>query len=92
MKIGKFGLLFSLCLLGAAAPGHAASCSTKPLEIRSVSEGGATIELNDGSRWAVKRTDQVFARVWLHAENVLICEGGLMKPNDARPISATRIQ
>lgn len=75
MKIGKIGLLFSLWLLGAAAPGHAASCSTKP-RILSVSEGGATIELNDGSRWAVERTDQVFARVWLHAESVLVCEGG----------------
>jgi len=70
----------------------ATNCNSTPLEIRSVSEGGSSIELNDGSRWAVERTDQVFARVWLHAEKVLVCEGGLMKPNDARPISAKRVQ
>ena len=78
--------------LSLSSPGMAAECSPTAMEIRSVSEGGSTIELNDGSRWAVERTDQVFARVWLHAEKVLVCEGGLMKPNDVRPISAKRIQ
>ncbi|MDW9359074.1 hypothetical protein [Sinorhizobium meliloti] len=90
--IVKQGLIAVCCLLGMIAPAQAASCGAKPLEIRTVAEGGTIIELNDGSRWAVERADQVFARVWLQAENVLVCEEGLMKPNDARPISATRIQ
>lgn len=90
--IVKRGIIAACCVLGVTASAQAASCGAKPLEIRSVAEGGTIIELNDGSRWVVERADQVFSRVWLHAENVLVCEGGLMKPNDARPISATRIQ
>ncbi|MDW9776419.1 hypothetical protein GOA89_32530 [Sinorhizobium meliloti] len=90
--IVKQGLIAVCCLLGVTAPAQAASCGAKPLEIQSVAEGGTTIELNDGSLWAVERADQVFARVWLHAEDVLVCEDGLMKPTDARPISAKRIQ
>lgn len=85
-------LIAALLVVPLSTPGIAADCSSRELEIRSVSEGGSSIELNDGSRWAVERADQVFARVWLHAEKVLVCEGGLMKPNDARPISAKRIQ
>lgn len=85
-------LIAALLALPLSTPAVAAECNPKPMEIRSVSEDGSTIELNDGSHWAVERADRVFARVWLHAENVLVCDGGLMKPNDARPISAKRIQ
>ncbi|AYM66167.1 hypothetical protein G6L68_25115 [Agrobacterium fabrum] len=85
-------LIAAICCLPLSTSVIAAECNSKPKEIRSVSEDGSTIVLNDGSQWAVERADQVFARVWLHAENVLVCEGGLMKPIDARPISAKRIQ
>jgi len=84
--------VIALTILSLSTPAIAANCSSTPLEIRSVSDGGSSIELNDGSRWAVERTDQVFARIWLHAEQVLVCEGGLKKPNDTRMISAKRIQ
>ena len=49
MKNQMIGILSSFCLLGPVSPADAASCGAKPLEIRTVAEGGTIIELNDGS-------------------------------------------
>lgn len=47
--------------------------------------------MGSSTSWrSVERADRVVTRVWLHAENVLVCDGGLMKPNETWLLVSTQ--
>jgi hypothetical protein len=64
--------------------------------IKSVSDNGSIIVLDDGSVWQVDRLDQIDSRLWLRLSNITVVDDGfeskLINTDDNEVVGATRLR
>lgn len=57
-----------------------------------MTDEGEIIKLEDGSLWEVMAGDTVDSMLWLPADDIVVCSGGLINTDDNQKISAHRIR
>lgn len=60
--------------------------------VRSVSDDGGVLTLEDESVWLVGEVDRVDSMLWLPADDVISCEGYLVNTGSGEKVSAVRLQ
>lgn len=60
--------------------------------IKSVTDDGKIIHLEDGSLWEVSDVDTADFALWLPVSNIVVCDDKLINTDDNEAVEATRIQ
>jgi hypothetical protein len=79
-----------LTFLALTAPARA-ECDTGHW-IKSVSDGGEIVILEDDSVWEINPVDTVDTALWLPVTNIIICGDELINSDDGEKASARRLR
>jgi len=60
--------------------------------VKSVSDDGGMVALEDGSVWRVSGTDTVDTFTWLPTEDVIVCDGKLVNTDSNDTVEASRLK
>ena len=71
--------------------GSESSC-TKEHWIKSKSNDGAIIILEDESVWEVNIVDRIHSILWIPTENVIVCNGKMVNLNNGNKINVIRLK
>ena len=83
--------LISLCAIAALLPAVASACETGHW-IKSVSNGGEIIILEDNSVWQIDSVDRIDTALWLPVTNIAVCYGELINTDDGERAAARRLR
>jgi len=60
--------------------------------IKSISDDGSIIILEDGSVWQVDDIDQIYSALWLPIEEVIVCKGFMINLDNNEKVRVVRLK
>ena len=83
--------VISLFAVAAFLPAMATACETGHW-IKSVSNGGEIVILEDNSVWQIDPIDRVDVALWLPVTDIAVCDGELINTEDGETAGAQRVR
>ncbi|MDQ0010547.1 hypothetical protein J2T07_002737 [Luteibacter jiangsuensis] len=90
LSLDKYWRIIVIITLGATSV-EALACESG-YWVRSVTDDGGIIVLNDGTIWEVSSLDRIDSSLWLPMTEIVVCDDKLINTDDNETVEATRIK
>jgi len=88
----KRGLRALIGLIGIMSFGLARADCEEGHWVKSVTDDGELVVLEDGSVWQVDPVDAIDSMLWLPTTEIVACDGMLINVDDGEKVSARRLK